>query len=505
MVEKKSILPGLLFACLISFLVGIIVASQLDLPPLSKAEETIAPDLESSSPLATSQSVLKPSMILPGGESPFVSIAQEAIPTVVSIRIEGSVRGGRDFRFEGPWDELFKDFFKFREEEMPERRIMSAGTGIIIDPAGYILTNNHVVDGANKISIVLHDETIFKSKQVKVVGTDPRTDLAILKVDSDVKMKAIRMGNSDEIRVGDWAIAVGNPFGYEGTVTVGVISAKGRSGINLGGGPINMMHQNFIQTDAAINRGNSGGPLLNIQGEMIGINTAISTETGLSAGVGFAIPINMAKFVYPQLIEKGSVERGWLGVSIRDPDPDLKESLGVKDGVLVAGVNKESPAEKGGMEPGDVIIEFDGTPISTTTQLQTVVAKTQTDKKVKVTIIRDKKKKSLSIKLGEMPKEITQGNIPPIEDEESPWLGIGVSEDEEGVIVERIDPGSPADEAGLRRGDVIKKIGEKAIDDLSDYQKAENNFKKETKPVLFWVNRNDQYIFIPIRPNEEEG
>ena len=411
--------------------------------------------------------------------------------------------GTRSFRFEGPWEDFFKDFFRFREnEEIPERRFVSAGAGVIIDPKGYILTNNHVVEDAKKISVVLHDETTFKSKEVTVVGTDPRTDLAVLKVETDRDLPFARIGDSDEIQVGDWAIAIGNPFGYEGTVTVGVISAKGRSHVNISS---QNLHQNFIQTDAAINRGNSGGPLLNIQGEVIGINTAISTETGYSAGVGFAIPINMAKFVYSQLIEKGKVERGWLGVSIYDPPPDEKEVLGVKDGVAIRSVNKDSPAEKGGMEAGDVIIEFDGTPITSTSQLQTTVAETSSGKKVKVVVIRDKKKKTLTIQLGEMPKEIAQGNVPTFEEEpESSWLGIEAKEEEGGVVVTAIEPESPADRAGLQRGDVIKKIGDEPIEDLTDFHKAEKTYRKETKPILFWVNRNDQYLFVPIRPEEEE-
>ncbi|MCH7761272.1 trypsin-like peptidase domain-containing protein, partial [candidate division TA06 bacterium] len=216
MSEKKSILPVLLIACFLSFFIGLIVASQLDLPSLTRAEEPPTPNLSPSSSPSSSTTPF----VFSGEESPFVAVAREVMPSVVSIQVEGRVRGTRSNRFEGPWDDLFKDFFRSPEENSPPRHFTSAGTGVIIDPAGYILTNNHVVEGAKEISVVLHDETIFRSKDVKVVGTDPRTDLAVLKVKTDQKLKAVRLGDSDAIQVGDWAIAIGNPFGYRETVTV---------------------------------------------------------------------------------------------------------------------------------------------------------------------------------------------------------------------------------------------------------------------------------------------
>lgn len=482
-----------LFFGTIGFFFGLIIACNIDIAPSPEAKKT---------PEATESISIE--------ESPFAKVAEEVLPTVVNISAEKIYRYEREFEFEGPFKDFFKDFEKFFKRS-PYRggKERSLGSGLIIDERGYILTNNHVIKGADKIVVKLKDKSVFRGDDVEVVGTDARTDIAVLKVKTEKVFPVARIGDSDKAKIGDWAIAIGNPFGFEGTVTVGVISAKGRTGLYLPEGP---QQQNFIQTDASINPGNSGGPLINIKGEVIGINTAIATPTGRWTGVGFAIPINLAKGVFEQLIEKGKVVRGWLGVFIGEVTQELQKVLGVKEGVLVNEVIEGQPASKAGLKEGDVITEFDGKKITSVPQLQQIVSETQLGKKVKLTVVRNKKGKTLTLKIEEMPEEYVGGEVKKEKVEEKFWLGLKVKSlkseeaerlsvrEKEGVLVFDVGPGSPADEAGMMRGDIIKRINKETIQDLDDYYEIAEKLEDKKEPVLFWIKRGERMQYVAVKP-----
>lgn len=494
MKHPTSIHTGILLgaAAVTAFTIGILVASSFH--PTQMNAQTI------QNPVAFF-----------GDQSPFVHVAEDVMPAVVNISAERilkqSPRSGFEYDFRGPLEEFFRDFFR----DIPPRtqKIHSLGSGLIIDKRGYVLTNNHVIDDADRIIVRLSDKTEYRGDQVKVVGTDPRTDLAVLKIDADHDLPMVQLGNSDEIKVGDWAIAIGNPFGFERTVTVGVISAKGRSHLPLAGGA---QQQNFIQTDAAINPGNSGGPLINIRGEVVGINTAITTPTGASVGVGFAIPINMARYVYPQLIDEGKVIRGWLGVYIEDLTAETAEALGVKEGVLVQDVMKSSPAAEAGFEEGDVIVEFGGKEVKTVPELQDLVARTEVKKNVKIGVIRNGKRISLKVKVGEMPPEEEQVveeeareellGLHVVDPDDPQAARFDLKEEDTGVVVVDVTPGSPADYARILPGDLIEKVGNKEIRDVQDFTKAVEAIRDSEKPVLFWLKRDGRHRFVAVRPQE---
>jgi len=444
-------------------------------------------------------------------QSPFVEVAKKAGPSVVNIRSKRYteiIRG-----FQGPYDDFFKDFFpdfKMMEPERKQQKIEGQGSGFVIDKKGYILTNNHVVAGNAELTVTISDSREFSAE---VVGADPKTDVAVIKLkglkedlpESEVAV----LGNSDEIQVGDYAVAIGNPFGLERTVTQGIISYKGRTGLDIqGGGP---MYQDFIQTDASINFGNSGGPLVNLRGEVIGINTAINSA---GQGIGFAIPINMARKVADQLVDKGKVVRGYLGVLPQEVTPDLAEGFGIKDlkGVLIAKVEDGTPAAKAGLEDGDIIIQFNGRDIPSVAKFRQIVAEAGVGEKVQITVIREKKQKTLSAIIGEMPGEAA-AQKPKDEAEPKAWLGIrkmtavdsdqakaaGITE-KEGAVIADIEPDSPADEAGLAKGDVIKKINGRAVRNLSDYSGIIKSEAKGEKPVVFLIKRGQNTIFIAVKP-----
>lgn len=418
-------------------------------------------------------------------QSAFVQVAKIVRPSVVQITTEKIVT----YRYWDPFGDLeeffrspFDDFFglpKRRQPKTYQKKQEGLGSGFIVDDDGYILTNNHVIEGVDKILVkLLGDE---KKYEAKVIGTDPKTDLALIKINAGKKLPPVKLGDSDKIEVGEWVIAIGNPFGLEETVTVGVVSAKGRSGFGI------TQYEDFIQTDAAINPGNSGGPLVNLRGEVIGINTFIIAPYA-AQGLGFAIPINIAKRVFTQLKERGKVTRGYLGVFLQPLDEELAKSFGLTEikGALVAQVIKDSPAEKGGIKEGDVIIEYEGSKVEDVKDLQMKVANTPPGKTVSVGVWRDKKKIDLNIKVGEMPEE------EPIvsEREEKLWRGIKVSslteeiksqydiEDNEGVVVIYVEPNSPADESGIKVGSVIKMINNYKIANISDYGNVIKNIPK---------------------------
>lgn len=445
-----------------------------------------------------------------GKESPFRKIAQDVLPSVVNISAERVVEERRTFEYDYPFKEYFRDFEKFFEQIPPFFRDKrnSLGSGVVVSKDGYILTNNHVIRGAEKIAVTFYDKSSYKGDDVEIVGVDARTDLAVLKVQADKELQPVRLGDSEDIEIGDWAIAIGNPLGFNGSVTVGVISAKGRSGIALPEGP---SQQDFIQTDASINPGNSGGPLLNIRGEVIGINTAIATRTGYGQGIGFAIPINLARSVYTQLVEKGKVVRGWLGIYIRELSGDLIEAIGVKEGVLVEEVREGSPAQVSGMEAGDVIVEYDGKRTESIPELQRVVAETSPGEEVKVVIVRDGKKKEIQVEIGEMPEEIASVGVEE-EPREKGWLGLRVAslsgeeartfgvEAEAGVVIVEVEFGSPGDDAGIRPGDVVLQIDKKMVKDLNSYQKIRDELKDAEDPILFWILRGQRKRFVAVSP-----
>jgi serine protease Do len=441
-----------------------------------------------------------------GEESPFVAIAQDVLPSVVNIAAERAPEEAEDYDY--PFRDFFKDFERFFREMPPfrEENRTSLGSGVVVSEDGYVLTNNHVVREADKIVVTFSDKTFYKGDDVQVVGTDARTDLAVLKVRADRRFPAVRLGDSDRIRIGDWALAIGNPLGFEGSVTVGVISAKGRSGLSLPQGPT---QQDFIQTDASINPGNSGGPLLNMKGEVIGINTAIASRTGFSQGIGFAIPINLAKGVYTQLIERGEVVRGWLGVYIEELTGDLIEALGQREGVLVNEVVTGSPAEAAGIEPGDVIVEFEGVKTQSVPELQGAVAQRAPGTDSEIVVVRERQEKRLTVTLGTLPDEVASAG-PGERPRESGWLGLRVvsprSEDarrfgfdvEGGVVVLDVESGSAAARAGVIPGDVILSIEKRKVEDLDSYRAIEDELREKKGPFLFWIQTGGRKRFVAV-------
>ncbi|MBC8231108.1 Do family serine endopeptidase [bacterium] len=438
----------------------------------------------------------------------FIKIVNQAKPAVVQIATTKKIKQRdplEDFRdlFPFPWD------FSPRERE---REYHGLGSGVIVTSDGYILTNNHVIEGADEIIVYLPDNN--RELDAKVIGHDPGTDVAVIKVDGD-NFPTIPLGNSDEIEVGEWVIAVGTPFGYAQTVTRGMVSAKGRSNL-MSGDNRDKFWFDFIQTDAAINPGNSGGALINIHGELIGINTAIATGSAFSrsnAGVGFAIPINLAQDVMQDLIEKGEVERGWLGVYIQDIGYDMAEKLGLEntDGALVGQVISDTPAEKAGFKSGDVIIEFNGKAVKNSGQLRITVASTDIGRTVDAKIIRDGKEKILSVKIVKRSGEsiVSAGGEVSSEDVET-LAGLKVKnltpeiaerygyEDEAGVVVTEVTPGSPAEKEGIRPGDLIKEVERKPIKNVKDYKKITRELK-DNNTVLLLVNRGGSIGFFLLK------
>lgn len=397
----------------------------------------------------------------------------------------------------------------------------SLGSGFIISEDGYIITNNHVIDKAEEISVTLSDNT---SVEAKLVGVDKKTDLALIKIDTNKKLQPVVLGDSAKIRVGDWILAIGNPFGLGGSVTAGIVSAKSR---DIEAGP----YDNFIQTDASINQGSSGGPMFDMKGEVIGINSAIFSTTGGSMGIGFAIPVNLAKWVVEQLKTKGEVKRGWIGVKIQPNNDEIAESLGLKEqeGVLVSGLSDGASAKDAGVLVGDVILSFDGHLIDNTKNLSRMVAETQIGKKVIVELWRNQTKVPLEVEVIEMPEETP--NEPAAKNNEEcneslnaddedgmiEELDIRFSEitpemidkyslptDAQGVVITEIRLGSDAEKKGLRNGDVITKIDKKDVFTLNDVRKFVNEAKMENnRPVLLLVQDKAGVHFAALKLKEK--
>lgn len=431
----------------------------------------------------------------------FADLADEVKHSVVNISTTQVVKGSPLQPFSGPnapFGEFFgDDFFKHFFGNMPKEgmKTHALGSGFVISKDGLILTNNHVIKKATEIKVKIESG---KEYDAKVVGRDPKTDLGLIKVkpDSDFP-KPLRLGDSDAIRVGDWVMAVGNPFGLGQTVTTGIISAKGRI---IGAGP----YDDFLQTDAAINPGNSGGPLFDMKGEVIGINTAIIAQ---GQNIGFTIPINLAKELLPQL-KAGKIVRGWLGVMIQDVTPDLAKSFGLKEtkGVLISDVTEGSPAAKAGLKRGDVVKGFDGHEVENAHTLSRLVAATQPNNKAKVDIIRGGKEKTIEITIGTMPQKI-EGQLP---EKATAWglsvqditpeltQQLGLNPDEQGVVISGVVPGGPAGEAGLRSGDVVKEVNRQEIHNLNDYNQALEKAKQD-KSLLFVIKRGGGTMYVVLK------
>jgi serine protease Do len=432
----------------------------------------------------------------------FTELAEKVRPGVVNIQVVKKVKNigfGMPHFFGSPFGDRnpFGNFFGPFSEGNPPRSFeqQGVGSGFVISRDGYLLTNNHVVDEAEQIKVKLANGKEFDAK---VVGRDPKTDLALLKIEGAKNLQPLKLGNSDDLKVGSWVVAIGSPFGLEQTVTAGIVSAKGRV---IGSGP----YDNFIQTDASINPGNSGGPLVNLNGEVVGINTAIIAS---GQGIGFAIPVDMAKEIVPQLKEKGHVTRGWLGVGIQQITPELAKSFGLKEqkGALVSQVVKGGPAEKAGIEQGDVITEFDGKEVPESKDLPRIVASTPVGKTVTIKVLRSGKVLDRQVKIGEMeekgelasapvrkPLGMTVQNLTP-----EIAQGLGLTNDT-GVVVSSVVPGGPAAKAGIRAGDVIHEVNRKPVKDVEDFSK-EIEKAKDQQTILVLIQRGETKLFAAITP-----
>lgn len=435
----------------------------------------------------------------------FASVARGASPSVVFIKVEKTVEAGPSMR--SPFnDEFFRRFFgqpmPGQPQEMPQqkRMIQGQGSGFIISPDGYILTNNHVVGEADKVLVKLLDGREFEAK---TIGTDPPTDVAVIKIEAK-NLPVLPLGDSDRLEVGEWVLALGNPFGLSHTLTAGIVSALGRSSVGISD------YEDYIQTDAAINPGNSGGPLIDLEGKVVGINTAIYSRSGGYMGIGFAIPINMAQNIYNQLIDHGSVTRGYLGITIQDLTPELARSFGLADatGVLIAQVMPDTPAEKAGLKQGDVIVKFNGEPVEGFAPFRNKVALTQPGTKVEITVIRDGKEKTFAVTIEKLPAEEQAAASPP---DTLDKLGLTVTTltkeladqygytDEKGVVVTQVDPDSAAARAGFKPGVLITEANRKAIANIKDFKQAVE--ENGDKPLLLFIkdSRGARYVALDVK------
>jgi serine protease Do len=448
-----------------------------------------APQAHNAPPVATP----------PGPGTSFAALAERLSPSVVNIKVSKIEKAALDMPRlpDGPFGEFYKRFFGDMDRLPQNRRVQGAGSGVIIGADGYILTNNHVVEGAQEVMVTLADQ---RELQAQVVGRDPKTDLAVLKIDAGENLAAAKLGNSDQLKVGDWVLAIGNPFGLSQTVTSGIVSAKGRV---IGAGP----YDDFIQTDASINPGNSGGPLFNTAGEVVGINTAIVPN---GQGIGFAIPINTAKPLIPQLVEHGHVTRGYLGVQIQQISPELAKALQLDDykGALVASVVPGGPADRGGIASGDVIVAFNNQPVGAAHDLPAMVAATPVGKEATVTVLRNGRKKEIPVKIAELPSK--EGSIQSAKKPaEGKWgmqiqdltpqiaAELGLETDNGGVLVVDVVPGSPAERAAVQRGDLILEADRKPVDSVADLKKIIDG-SKDKDTLLLLVQRAESKRYVAL-------
>jgi serine protease Do len=446
----------------------------------------------------------------------FADLAERLLPSVVNISTTQVIEGRRGMELPklppgSPFEDFFKEFFDRNQPEHRSRKATSLGSGFIVDPRGYIVTNNHVIQDADEITVIMHDNTRLKAE---LVGRDTKTDLAVLKIEPKGKLTAVKFGDSDVARVGDWVVAIGNPFGLGGTVTAGIISARGR---DINSGP----YDDFIQTDASINRGNSGGPMFNLKGDVIGINTAIFSPSGGSVGIGFAIPASTAAPVIKSLIKHGQVRRGWLGVHIQAVTEEIAETLGLKEatGALVANVIPDGPAAKAKVQAGDVILTFNNRKVGKMRRLPRFVADTEVGKTVPIEIWRDNKKITLEAKIEELEDSSSEvaAKTPDSNKETGEKtvkaLGLRLSsitdrakkkfsldKEAKGVVVLKVDEEGPAAEKGIRPGDIIVEISQREVTGPADVEKMVAAAKKAgRKSVLLLLEGQGGLRFVAIR------
>ncbi len=441
---------------------------------------------------------------LNGEGSAFSDVVKVVSPTVVNISTTKMVSQGTSsfpHFFESPFEDLFEQFRK------PKKwKEQSLGSGVLVSSDGYIITNYHVIEKAEEIRVTLFNKEDFKGK---VVGTDPKTDIAVIKINAK-ELPAINWGDSDKLEVGEFVLAFGNPFGLSHTVTMGIVSAKGRASVGIAD------YEDFIQTDAAINPGNSGGPLVNIKGELTGVNTAIVSKTGGYQGIGFAVPSNMVKMVMTQLINEGKVTRGWLGVAIQQVTPELAKKFGLDkpEGALVTEIIEDSPAEEAGLKRGDILLEVNGKSVNDVETLRNIIAQSKVGSTVVMKVLRDKKDMEIKATVAELAQDVAEAEegIKAEESAEENKLAgfsamdltadiakqLGLSRDAEGVVIVSVEPESAADEAGLRKGDLIQEINKSKVNDLKDFNKAVSHIR-DGDTVLLFISRGDSKFYITLK------
>jgi serine protease Do len=451
----------------------------------------------------------------------FADLAAKVTPAVVNIsstHVETADAGPDmpNFPKGSPFEEFFKEFMENQNGGKPMKRKATAlGSGFIIDPAGYVVTNNHVIDSATEIQVTTNDGV---DHPAKLIGADPKTDLALLKIETGKPLPYVQFGDSDKARVGDWVMAVGNPFGLGGTVTSGIVSARSR---DIHEGPFD----DFLQVDASINQGNSGGPTFDMNGNVVGINTAIFSPSGGSVGIGFAIPSNLAKPILAELKDKGSIERGYLGVEIQQVTPEIAKAIGLDapKGALVASVQPDSPAAKAQLEPGDVIVSFNDQPVKEMRDLPRLVAATDPDAKAELVVLRDKKEITLTTTVAKMKDDEKVASNAAQSDENGPAdadTGVQVSalgatlapvtpatrqmfnldDSENGVVIADLDSDGPLAEQGIRPGDVIKRVADSAVASPAEVKRLAEKAKENKENVLLMlVDRQGRSLFVAVK------
>ena len=545
--KKKIVQPVFLILCLIA---GVFFTTQIlqaqGLPEKSSIPDVktaISGKVDDAKKTTAKKAVEKKKPVLvtkswapvadgPSFQEGFADLAEALLPTVVNVSTTQKVNPQKmpempnmpEFAPNSPFEDLFRDFFDRYENapNMQERQTSSLGSGFVINAKkGYIVTNNHVIRDSDEIKVILQDDT---SLDATVIGTDEKTDIAVLQVKTDKKLVAARWGDSSKARVGHWILAIGNPFGLGGTVTAGIISANRR---DINSGP----YDDYIQTDASINRGNSGGPMFNVKGEVIGVNTAIFSPSGGSVGIGFAVPSSLAENVVQQLVKYGQTKRGWLGVRIQEVTDEIAESLGMKEktGALVSSVTEKGPAAKGGVQPGDVILAFDGKTVTEMRQLPRIVAETEVGKKASLVVWRKGKRKKTLVVLGQLEKAEEKGLIKSdkepsktdkpedVKDTDVKALGLsvvkvspalrkeyGIEAAVSGLVITKVDPAGVSARKGLDVGDMIVEVDQKLASDVDTFTKAVTAARKSgKKSILLLVSRQGDLRFVAIRMAQE--
>ncbi len=497
MIAKKRWYGAASLLLVIGIFVGLLLASRLDLmTQLTAKSQVSSKSVDTLTQLSEALS----------------EVAAVSTPSVVNISTTRVINSRDEAPFDFFDDPLFRRFFgdQLPRQDVPkEHKEQSLGSGVIVSEDGYIITNNHVIEKAQEIKVLLGDKRDFKAT---LIGADPKTDLAVIKIEAR-GLPALPWGDANKLKVGELVFAIGNPFGLNQTVTMGVISAVGRANVGIAD------YEDFIQTDAAINPGNSGGALLNVRGELVGINTAIISRTGGYQGIGFAVPSSMARQVMDSLVKYKKVVRGWLGVSIQEVTSELAEEFGVRNlkGALVSRVMKGSPADKAGIRQGDVILQFNGKEVEDTGHLRNMVSQTPLASKVKIRLLRQKKDLEVEVVVSELPKKLADASPSPDEEsgnreEGSALAGLvvreltpelagqfGLDENEKGVVIVKTDPDSKAYEAGIRPGDIILQLNQKNIPTLEVYKKAAGAIRSKDR-ILLLVRRKGEDLFVTLKP-----